>query len=337
MMRLPPFEYRGPRTLDEALRVLAGEGPEAIAVAGGTDLFPNMKRRQQTPRVVVGLRGVRALAEKRGTPGTGLRLGAGMSLSRVCEDPEVKASYPGLARAVKSISTPLLRNMGTLGGNVCLDTRCNYYNQNYEWRKSIDFCMKRDGKICWVAQSSPKCLAVQSSDSVPMLVALDARVKLASARGEREIPIEQLFVNDGMLYLSKAPDELVTEIALPAIDGWRGTYWKLRRRESFDFPVLGVGICLWMEGERVREARVSIGGVAPAPLRALEVEAALRGQTLAPEAIDAAAKRVFQPTKPLDNTDFTVLWRKQMAEVYVRRMLRELAGLPVEHGPIGMV
>ncbi len=344
MMRLPTFTYRAPKTVDEAVSILAAEGPEAAPVAGGTDLYPNMKRRHQTPSVLVGLRGIRALSERSGNPESGLRIGAGMSLTRVCEDPVVKTHYAGLARAVQSISTPLLRNMGTLGGNLCLDTRCNYYNQNYEWRKAIGFCMKRDGDTCWVARSSPKCLAVSSSDSVPLLVALKARAVLVGPQGEREVAVEEMFHNDGIRYLTKTPDELLTAVVLPPIGGrrrgdllWRATYWKLRRRGAFDFPVLGVAGCLWMDGPRVEEARIVIGGVASAPLRQPETEQALRGQVLEEEVIEAAAKLAYRPTKPLDNTDFVVLWRKQMAEVYVRRMLRELAGLPIEHGPIGMV
>ncbi|MBI3267909.1 MAG: FAD binding domain-containing protein [Planctomycetes bacterium] len=341
MMRLPPFTYRAPASVDEAVRILAGEGPSAAPVAGGTDLYPNMKRRHQTPKTLVALRGLRSLAEVRGTPEAGLRLGPGLTLTEVCEHPLVRAHYPGLARAVASISTPLLRNMGTLGGNICLDTRCTYYNQNYEWRQAINFCMKRDGEICWVAQSSPKCLAVNSSDSAPLLVALDARLRLASVRGERELPIEALYQNDGIRYLTKQPDELVTEILLPpaSTDGapgaWRATYWKLRRRGSFDFPVLGVAGCLWLDGPRVRSARLAIGGIASAPFRATETENLLAGHELTPERIDAAAKLVYRPTKPLDNTDFAVIWRKHMAEVYARRLLRELAGLPNDHGPIG--
>lgn len=337
MMRLPPFEYRAPRSIEETVRILAGEGPKAAPVAGGTDLYPNMKRRHQNPKVLVGLRGVRGLHEVRGEPGTGMALGAGRTLTQVCEDERLRRHYPGLVRAVASISTPLLRNMGTLGGNLCLDTRCNYYNQNYEWRKAIHFCMKCDGDTCWVAQGSPRCLAVNSSDSAPLLMAIGARVRLTGPAGTREIAVEELFRNDGMHYLTKQPDELLTEILLPPADGWVATYWKLRRRESFDFPVLGVAGWLRLDGRQVRDARVTMGGCASAPLRVPVVEQALIGKTLDAETIAAAAKLAVAPAKPLDNTDFTVLWRKQMAEVYVRGLLRELAGLPNEHGPIGMV
>ena len=160
-----------------------------------------------------------------------------------------------MSKAAELISTPLLRNMGSIGGNLLLDTRCNYYDQNYEWRKGINFCMKKDGEICWVAPSSPRCWAVQSSDSAPVMVAIGAKVKLISSSGERLLPAADLYNDDGIRYLNKRPDELLTEIHLPPTNGWRATYWKLRRRGSFDFPVLGVATCLtsggrWDGGER---------------------------------------------------------------------------------------
>src|SRR5262249_40852250 len=145
-----------------------------------------------------------------------------------------------LREAAQQVATPHLRNMGTIGGNLCLDTRCNYYDQNYEWRKAIDFCMKKDGETCWVATSSPKCLAVSSTDTAPSLVALGATVTLASADGLRTIPVSALYRNDGIHYLTRKPTEILTSVHVPPLGGWRSTYWKLRRRGSFDFPVLSV-------------------------------------------------------------------------------------------------
>src|SRR6476620_7978495 len=196
MMRLPYFTFESPRTIAEAAELLAAASGEAMLVAGGTDLLPNMKRRQQVPRTLVGLRRVaelRVIAN-----GDGLRIGAGVTLTRLVRDPRVRASYGALWQAASQVATPHLRNMGTLGGNLCLDTRCNYYDQNYEWRKSIDFCMKKDGDTCWVATGSPKCLAVSSTDTAPALIALGARVTLVSAAGTRRIAAGDLFRNDGI-------------------------------------------------------------------------------------------------------------------------------------------
>jgi 4-hydroxybenzoyl-CoA reductase subunit beta len=233
--------------------------------------------------------------------------------------------------------------MGTLGGNLCLDTRCNYYDQNYEWREALGFCKKKDGDICWVATSSPRCWAVSSSDTAPVMVALQAKVRLVSARGERLIPVEALYRNDGIDYLTKQPDEILTEVILPPAEGLEITYWKLRRRDSFDFPILGVaavvrrdsatvpgnGGAAHRDGGIVREARIVLGAVTSAPLLAAEASAALVGQPLTAETIDQAAKTARLGSRPLDNTDLTNSWRRRMVEVYVRRALRDLAGLPI--------
>jgi 4-hydroxybenzoyl-CoA reductase subunit beta len=224
--------------LAEAVRMMSDGGPEATFVTGGTDLYPNMKRRQQTPKVVIGLAQLEELRTTNGTPTEGMVLGAGLTLSEVVEDRRIQDAYPVVSKAAGLISTPLLRNMGSIGGNLLLDTRCSYYNQNYEWRKGINFCMKKDGDICWVAPSSPRCWAAQSSDSAPVMVAIGAKVKLVSSAGERLLPAAELYNDDGIRHLNKRPDELLTEVHLPPTNGWRATYWKLRRRGAFDFPVL---------------------------------------------------------------------------------------------------
>ncbi|MDQ5857922.1 MAG: FAD binding domain-containing protein [Acidobacteriota bacterium] len=330
-MRLPKFRYYSPRTVAEAVAIRSDAGPESTYVAGGTDLYPNMKRRQQTPKVVIGLSRVRELA-KTSERGGELALGAGLLLSDVENDARVRAAYPGLAHAVSEISTPLLRNMGTLGGNLLLDTRCNYYDQNYEWRQAIDFCMKKDGTICWVAPGSPKCLAVQSADTVPVLIAMGARALLVSREGEREVAVEDLYRNDGIDYVTKRPDELLTEVILPKPNGWRASYRKLRRRGAFDFPVLSVGAAVWREAETVTAARLVLGGVASAPLRLSAAEAALVGRPLDDESIAAASSAAAGPSRPMDNTDFSFLWRKDVTREYVARALRDLrtgrTGLP---------
>jgi 4-hydroxybenzoyl-CoA reductase subunit beta len=329
MMRLPRFRYFAPTTVKEALRIKSGEGVDAAFVAGGTDLYPNMKRRQQTPAVVIGLSRIAALRRLRaGAEETAI--GACVPLSEIEHHRRVRRTYPGLAHAIEEISTPPLRNMGTLGGNLLLDTRCNYYDQNYEWRQAIDFCMKKDGKICWVAPASPKCLAVQSADSVPILIALGATAVLASPEETREVRVEDLYRNDGIRYLDKQPDELLTEIRIPAPNGWEASYRKLRRRGAFDFPVLSVGAAVRREGGRVVEARIVLGAVSSAPVRAAEAERVLAGRTLDPDAIAAAAEAAAGPSRPMDNTDFSFLWRKEMTKKWVAAALRQLARTPGE-------
>ncbi len=323
MMRLSRFRYYAPKTVREAVAVKSDAGPEGAFVAGGTDLYPNMKRRQQTPKVVIGLSHIEPLQRLR-FGSDGVAIGAGVLLCRIENDPRIRRAYPGLAHAVSEISTPPLRNMGTLGGNLLLDTRCNYYDQNYEWRRAINFCMKKDGAICWVAPGSPKCLAVQSADSVPILIALNARAVLVCRQGEREVAVEDLYRNDGIEYLTKRPDELLTEIRVPRADGWSGSYKKLRRRGSFDFPVLSVGAAVRREKGLVAEARLVLGGVASAPIRLSRSEEILRGRPLDETVISEAAEAAAGPSHPMDNTDFSFLWRKQMTRRFVAAALQGL-------------
>ena len=326
MLRLPRFTLIEPRTLADAVAARAEHGDDATYVAGGTDLYPNMKRRQQTPRVVISLARVAGLAVIGGSPERGVSIGAGVTLARVASDPMLRAHYPAVAHAAAVVSTPLLRNMGTIGGNLLLDTRCNYYDQSEEWRRAIGFCMKRDGAICWVAPSSPRCWAVQSSDGAPVAVASGAHVVLAGPRGTRRIPAAELYHNDGMRYVTRAPDEVLVSYDLPPVGAWRAAYQKLRRRESFDFPVLGVAAWLDLAADgTVRDARIVLGAVASYPMPVPAAAEALVGRGLDDATIGAAADAAFRPAKPMDNTDFTLSWRKEMVRVYVQRALRELA------------
>ncbi len=315
MMRLPWFDYRAPRSVAEAAKILAGEGPQAMLIAGGTDLLPNMKRRHQTPKVLVSLRGIPALKKANGS------FGSGLTLSELLELENIPTA---LRQAAAQVATVHLRNAGTLGGNLCLDTRCNYYNQNYEWRKAIDFCLKKDGDICWVATASKRCVAVSSTDTAPALIALNAKVTLENAAGEREIPVEALYKNDGIDYLSRKPDEILTKVSIPA--GWKSTYWKLRRRGAFDFPILGVAIALKISGNVVEDARVALGAAASRPFLVEKAGEYLKGKKLSDEVIAEAAAIIANRAKPMDNTDMDIYWRKEMADDFAGYALRELRG-----------
>jgi 4-hydroxybenzoyl-CoA reductase subunit beta len=322
MLRLPPFRYLGPRDLDEATQMLAREGEQAMLVAGGTDLYPNMKRRQFTPQVLIGLRGITSLRHIHGSLEQGLRIGAGVTLSELAEHPIMQQHYSALATAAGSVSTPQLRNAGTIGGNLLLDTRCNYYNQTEFWRHSIGYCMKKDGDICLVAPGSPRCWAISSADTAPVLVSMEAQVRLVSVRGERVLPVRDLFRDDGMYPYTKAADEILSEIMLPPADGWQSVYLKLRRRGSFDFPILGVAVALRLANDgTVVNARITLGAVASHPAEAQEAASMLLGQRLTPELIDAVAQTAAKRAKPLDNADLTINYRKQVTPVYIRRAL----------------
>jgi 4-hydroxybenzoyl-CoA reductase subunit beta len=259
--------------------------------------------------------------------GAGCLLGAGSTLTEIVESSSVRDSYPGLWQAAVQVATPHLRNMATIGGNLCLDTRCTYYDQSYEWRKAISFCMKKDGETCWVAPGSKRCLAVSSSDTAPALISLDAEVVLHSSEGERVLPLDALYRNDGIDYATLRPDEILTSVRLPSSDGVRSTYWKLRRRGSFDFPVLGVAASAVVSSDgTVERARIVLGAVASRPMAATEAASSLRGRKLTDDVIAEVAELAARVAKPMDNTDFTLHWRKRVASAFVSYSLRELRG-----------
>jgi 4-hydroxybenzoyl-CoA reductase subunit beta len=330
MMRLPKFVYRTPRTIAEAVKIFGDTGPDAQFVAGGTDLYPNMKRRQQTPQTVISVMRLSELNQVSGDGGRGLVIGASSILTDIVENPIIRRDYPVIASAARTISTPILRNMGTIGGNLLLDTRCNYYDQNFEWRKAINFCLKKDGDVCWVAPGSSKCWAVQSSDLVPVMVAIGAKFRLVSTLGERMVDAAGFYNDDGIEYLKKRPDELLVDIHLPPTNGWRASYQKLRRRGTFDFPVLGVAA--WTKTDDaggtpappVSGARIVLGGIAPSPIQVNDAANALVGKPLNDDQIQAAAEAAYIKARPLDNTDFVYQWRKQMAREYTIRALNDL-------------
>lgn len=324
MMRAPQLRFFGARSVSDAVAVLADE-PRSVLLAGGTDVIPKLKRRQQRPAMLISLKRVDPL---RGIAMNGeLVIGAMTTLRDVANDPAVRDGYHGLFRAASQIATPLVRNTATLGGNLLLDTRCNYYDQNEEWRTAIGGCKKAPIAAtppCWVAPSSPRCWAISSSDAAPALIALNARVTLLSRAGERDVALEDLYLDDGIAHLAVRRDEILTSIRVPR--GWRSTYWKLRRRGSIDFPVLGVGAALrFTDDGTVAEARIVLGAVASRPLLLPESEA-LAGTRLTDDVIEDFAERAVTHAKPLDNTDFAMTWRKHIARSFVTGVLRELRG-----------
>ncbi len=346
MLRLPPFTYLAPKTLSEAIRVFQEHGTDAMFVAGGTDLYPNMKRRQFEPKVVIGLRQLPELKKFSAVHAEGMRIGASMTLTQLAHNQIVQQVHPALATAAGLVSTPQLRNMGTYGGNLLLDTRCNYYNQTFFWRKSIGFCMKLPGDpsagsgqspsaitggragqtICLVAPGSPRCWAASSTDTAPVTIALDASVRLVGVNGERVIPARELYNDDGIAYLHKAPDEILTEVIIPPAEGMKSVYLKLRRRGAFDFPILGVAVALRQESDgTITYAKIVMAAVQSYPLECRNAELMLLGQKLTPDLIDAVAQAAYKPAKPLDNTDMVMGYRKKMSKVYVARALEILA------------
>jgi 4-hydroxybenzoyl-CoA reductase subunit beta len=324
MMRLPPFRYLRPVSAREAATMLA-DHEDAMAVSGGTDLYPNMKRRQFEPKVLVGLRSISGGREVAIGSDGGIEIGGLATLEAVERSALLVSRVPALARAAGLVSSPILRHMATIGGNLAVDTRCTYYNQTYDWRKAIHFCMKKDGDTCWVAPSSPRCWAVASSDTAPVLIALDASVILAGPSGERLLPVRELYRHDGIEFTTRKREEVLTAIRIPPPNGLRATYWKLRRRGSIDFPILGVAAAIAAAKDgTITKARIVLTAVESAPVEAEKAEALLVGKKLDLDLIEEAASLAYRPARPLDNADLTHAYRKKMAKAYVSRALRSL-------------
>src|SRR3989442_4443368 len=328
MLRLPRLDYLRPRSTEEATE-LASKNPGSMFIAGGTDLVPNLKRRQFDVTALISLTALPDTRRIEGDAGRGVTIGAGATLDELAHHAALAGPFRALAQACGSVSTPHVRYIGTLRGNLLVDPRCNYYNQTYSWRKAIGFCLKKDGEICLVARSSPRCWAVSSSDSAPVALALDAQVTLHGAEGRRRISAAHLYQDDGIDYTSKRRDEVMTAIHLPAVDGsMTSAYWKLRRRPSFDFPILGVAVAItWADGV-VRHARGALGAVGSQPVDITALLQPLQGTRPDGEAIAAVAEAADKPSRPLDNTDLSHYWRKRMTKVYIERALREACGLP---------
>ncbi len=295
-------------------------GPRAMFVAGGTDLFPKLKRRQFEVDALIGLDFL-PHAIHRGENET--VVDAGVTLSSASANAELRAAFGGYAEAAGVVSSPPLRNAGTIGGNLCVDTRCNYYDMTYEWRKAAGFCMKKDGDICLVAPSSSRCWAVSSSDTAPVAIALGALVTLAGPDVDRELPVAALYRDDGIDYLSKQPNEVVTSLRLPPADGIRTAYVKLRRRGSIDFPIAGAAVALRLDGFTVTGCRIVLSAVASYPLEVAEAGEFMVGKRIDDESVRAAAEIAAKPAKPLDNADLSHFWRKRMVRVVVEQALKK--------------
>jgi len=314
--------------VDEASEMVASN-PGSMFIAGGTDLVPNLKRRQFEVSTLISLNALPKGAAVSGDAASGLEIRAGATLDELAAHPALEGPYRALAQACALVSTPQVRVMGTLGGNLLVDPRCNYYNQTYSWRKAVGFCMKKDGQICLVARSSPRCWAVSSSDSAPVALALNAQVMLHGAEGTRRIPAAGLYKDDGIDYTTKRRDDVITAIHLPSVNGkMTSAYWKLRRRPSFDFPILGVAVAITWDDGVVSEARGALGAVGSHPVDITPFLKPLNGQRPDDDLVAQVAEAADKPSRPLDNTDLSHYWRKRMTKVYIERALRDACGLP---------
>jgi 4-hydroxybenzoyl-CoA reductase subunit beta len=323
MLPLPVFDYHRPRTLDEALRLLATLGPKAQIIAGGTDVLPNMKQGLFEPEHVVSVTGIEEL---RGITledeGNTLVVGAGMKLAEVAESLLVQRLAPALAEAAGAVGGPHHRAMGTLGGNVCLDTRCRYYNQTYFWRKSLGFCLKKDGTVCHVVKGGAKCVAAASNDTAPALIALDAEIRLLGPNGARRVPARDFYTADGIKNTVIEPGEIVVRVAVPAVTGRRSAFEKLRKRGAIDFPLLSVAARVDMDAAgHATAADVVVTALGARPRR-IRGAAKVGPSTAVDRLPETLAQAAYAECKPLSNLDDETEWRREMVPVLVKKAVR---------------
>lgn len=332
--------------------LLAEFGDAALPVSGGTDLIPNMKHRLFEPAHLVALKGVREL---RGIHQSGAELvvGAAETLTDVSLHPSVRLHFTALADAAGHVAGPQLRNSGTIGGNVCLDTRCTYYNQSHFWRQALGFCLKKDGDVCHVTMVGKKCVAAHSADTPPVLMTLGAMVDLSGPSGDRSVSVRDFFVADGILNTVRQPGEIVTRIRIPlrgslseaengtdspggetadspggeAAEGYqlRTSYVKLRQRRSIDFPLITVAVAADVDPEnRLRSVRGVVTALGARPKELTGWDEMSEGELLTEPLIEALAERAFKQCHPLENIIVDADWRRAMVPVHVTRALREL-------------
>jgi 4-hydroxybenzoyl-CoA reductase subunit beta len=326
MLTLPRFEWVRPRTVDETLAALSDRPGETLVVAGGTDAVPNLKHRLHEPRTVVHIGGVRELHFVREAE-DGLHLGALVTLTELSRHPVVRRDFPSLAKAAGLVAGPQLRNMGTLGGNLCLDTRCTYYNQTHFWRSSLGFCLKKEGTVCHVVPAGKRCVAAHSSDVAPVLIALGARVEIAGRAGRRTIAVDEFFVADGIHNNVLQPGELVLSVNVPArARGMKCGYQKLRPRAAIDFPMLSVAFAARVENDACDDAALVVSAIAARPRVISGVESLAKGKRLDEALAESLAQAAYKQCHPLINVPYDHDYRREMVPVFVRRAVREAMG-----------
>ena len=344
-MSLPPFKLLRPRSLEEAVedlarhstdrgngnvgtRILAGSA-DAVSVsatggsesggagrpplhvpvriiAGGTDLIPSMKQKLFEPEFVLDLRRIEGLCGIKALADGGAEIGALTTLREIEHSPFLRQHYPVLTDAAATVASPVLRNMGTIGGNICLDTRCLWYNQSLTWRKGCGFCIKKDGDLCHVAP--------------PALLCLNAEIEIANPAGVRRVALPDFYTGLGDNYRKLQPDELVTRVFLPSSSaGYRGVYRKLRVRGSIDYPLAGVAVAMKRSNGQVADVRIGITAVNPAPLRVKGAEDLLIGKTVDETVAAAVGDLAAKIAKPLTTSALTPEYRREMIRVFTKR------------------
>jgi 4-hydroxybenzoyl-CoA reductase subunit beta len=321
-MSLPEFRLLRPRTIAEAIELLAKHAPDMQVIAGGTDLIPSMRQKLFAPRYVLDIRGIHELRGIHSRPGGGAEIGALTTLTEIENSDYLRQHYPVLVEAAATVASPILRNMGTLGGNICLDTRCLWYNQSLTWRKGCGFCIKKDGNICHVAPGGDTCWAAFSGDTPPALLCLEAEIEVAGPGGTRRFPLHDFYTGVGDNYRKLQKNELIIRVFLPQSSaGWQGAYRKLRIRGSIDYPLAGVAVVLRRSNGHVEDARIALTAVNAAPVLVKGIREALAGRPLDEAAAEEAAEFAGRTAKPLTTSALTPEYRREMIRVFTRRAL----------------
>lgn len=321
MNYLPDFQLLRPSTAQQAVDLRAAHAASRF-LAGGTDLLPNIRRGLDTPEVLIDLSGVTEMRSIRFDGGHAV-LGAGTTLSAIAEDARVQHDLPALAQAAAAVAGPTHRHAATLGGNLCLDTRCMYYNQSEPWRKGNDYCMKRGADICRVAKKSKRCFAAYSGDVAPALLVLGAAFDVLSPTGTRRIDAADFYQDDGMAWMQLQPQELLLAVQLPVEPGWHSAYEKLRVRGSIDFALAGAAVALRREGGQLADLRVALTGVASRPVLLQGLDA-LRGQPLDGAALERLGQIADMAASTMRTTVADPLYRRGAASVLATRLARRL-------------
>jgi 4-hydroxybenzoyl-CoA reductase subunit beta len=323
-LSLPDFKLLRPRTVAEAVDVL-GKYDNVQVIAGGTDLVPSMKQRLFTPDYVLDVRRIAELRGVRPRAGAGVEIGALTTLTEIEHSDFLRREYPVLTEAAATVASPILRNMGTIGGNICLDTRCLWYNQSLTWRKSCGFCIKKDGDLCHVAPGGKKCWAVSSGDTPPALLCLDAEIEIVGPKGTRRVPLREFYTDLGDARMRLERNELLTRIFLPEhVAGYRGVYLKLRLRGSIDYPLAGVAAVVKSNGH-IDDARMAITAVNPAPRLIRGVKELLAGKQLSDELAAQVGELAARTAKPLTTSALTPEYRREMIRVFAKRALLKVS------------
>jgi 4-hydroxybenzoyl-CoA reductase subunit beta len=319
-LSLPEFKLLRPRGVEEAVRHLGEHAGNVRVLAGGTDLIPSMRQRLFEPEYVLDLRGIDTMRGIRPQGDGGVEIGASTTLREIERSDFVRQHYPVLTEAAATVASPVLRNMGTIGGNICLDTRCLWYNQSLTWRKGCGFCIKKDGDLCHVAPGGTKCWAVFSGDTPPALLCLDAEIEIASASVTRRVPLHDFYSGLGDAYRKLQPNELVTCVFLPAsAANYRGVYRKLRVRGSIDYPLAGVAVVMKRSNGQVADARIGITAVNPAPLLVKGTSELLTGKPMDETLAEAVGDLAAKSAKPLTTSALTPEYRREMIRLFTKR------------------